>query len=225
MLEVLCMKWGSQYTAQHVNVLESMLARNLTVKHRLTCFTDNPEGVRCRTLPLPDTVKGQQMSGKKRRYIKLWAYSDEMREHLAGDRLLCLDLDIVITGSIDHIVSRKEEIVFWDDPHQHTPYNSSVVLMTAGSRNQVWDEFDPKQSPKRCETSVVIGHDQNWASQVLGANEATWTKEDGIYSMRNDVMKHGLKENACIVVFHGPRDPAMPDFQRKYPWIQRHWYI
>lgn len=223
MLEIVCFKWG-KYAAHHVNVLESMLSRNLTIKHRLTCITDNPDGVNCRTYPLPSTVKGVSMSGAKRRYIKLWAYSDEMREVMDGRRLLLLDLDIVITGNLDDIVSRAEEIVFWDDPHQLTPYNSSVVLMNIGSRKQVWDRFDPKHSPKVCETSTVIGHDQNWAAQVLGPDEATWTKRHGIYSMRNDVMREGLKDNAKIVVFHGPRDPSMPEFQRKYPWIQKHWY-
>lgn len=222
-VEVVAFKWGSQYTAEHVNNLESMLRRNLSVEHRLTCFTDDSRGIRCRTVPLPDTVKGADFTGRKRRYIKLWAYSEDMREHLSGDRLLLLDLDIVITGSLDAIVSRTEPVVFWDDPNQHTPYNSSVVLMDIGARRQVWNEFDPDESPKRCEQNRIIGHDQCWAGMVLGPGEATWTAKDGIVSMFNDVMPKGLPDNARIVVFHGNRDPAMPSFQKKYPWIRRHW--
>lgn len=223
MLEVICFKWGTQYTADHVNVLQAMLARHLTVPHRLNCITDKPAGLHCRTIPLPETVKGAKWDGRKRRYIKLWAYSAEIGEHLEGDRLLLLDLDIVITGNMDALVQRDEPIVFWDDPHQATPYNSSVVLMGVGARRQVWDAFDPDTSPKECERSKVIGHDQCWAGLVLGPDEATWTKADGVLSMRNDVMGKKLPGNARIVVFHGNRDPSEAKMQKDYPWIARHW--
>ena len=44
---VACLKWGTRYSADYVNNLRAMVARNLTVAHRFLCITDDPSGVEC----------------------------------------------------------------------------------------------------------------------------------------------------------------------------------
>ena len=53
---VLCIKWGTMYGPEYVNILYGMVARNLTGPFRLICFTDDSEGVRpeVECLPLPE---------------------------------------------------------------------------------------------------------------------------------------------------------------------------
>lgn len=226
MLEIVCMKWGEQYGADHVNRLHEMLRRNVSQPFRLTCFTDRYFESGARLLPLPVTPKTEGMHGKKLRYTKLWFYSKNCADLFGGRKALFLDLDVVITGSLDPLLDSDDDIKLWDDPHQKTPYNSSIVLHKTGTRTAIWDRFDPETSPTVCERNKVIGHDQNWVSVVIGPNEPTWKKSDGIYSFRNDIMRPNLKElpdDARIVVFHGPRDASQESIQVRYPWVKEHW--
>ena len=61
MLTVVCVKWGSKYGAEYVNRLAAGVQRNLTLKHRIVCFTDDregiDEGIDIATLPLVDDLK------------------------------------------------------------------------------------------------------------------------------------------------------------------------
>ena len=43
---VLCMKWGTVYGPEYVNILYAMVARNITGEFKVVCFTDNSAGIR-----------------------------------------------------------------------------------------------------------------------------------------------------------------------------------
>ncbi|MDH2328450.1 glycosyl transferase [Cereibacter sp. SYSU M97828] len=98
--QIICINWGTKYGPRFINRLYAMVARNITPPFSFTCFCDNPDGIRpevdCQPLPeidykLPVTKKG------------IWPKS-----RLWGERLgtlegpvLFMDLDLVITGSLD----------------------------------------------------------------------------------------------------------------------------
>lgn len=42
---VVCMKWGTVYGPEYVNILHHMVQRNLTGPYRFICLTDNPAGL------------------------------------------------------------------------------------------------------------------------------------------------------------------------------------
>ena len=42
---VLCVKWGSKFSADYVNRLYNMVERHLTLTHRFICLTDDPTGL------------------------------------------------------------------------------------------------------------------------------------------------------------------------------------
>lgn len=94
------MKWGTAYGALDVNRLYGMVARNLTGEFQVTCFTDDPSGIRpevkCYPLPplgcqIPPDVPGKWPK------VALWAKD---LEGLTGIALF-VDLDSVIVGNID----------------------------------------------------------------------------------------------------------------------------
>lgn len=102
MKQVICIRWGNKYGPDFVNKLYAMVARNITPPFTFTCFTDSAEGVRpevdCQPLPeipyeLPVTRRG--MWPKSR----LWG---EKLGNLSGP-VLFLDLDVVVTGSLDDL--------------------------------------------------------------------------------------------------------------------------
>ena len=119
---------------------------------------------------------------------------------------------------------RKEPFVIWGDTNPQTLYNGSMMLLSAGARRQVWDRFDPDSSPAKAKGSGNFGSDQAWISYSLGKGEAKWTRQDGVYSFRNEIQRGGglLPANARIVMFHGVVDPWSAAAQR-LPWVRQHW--
>ena len=235
MITVVCWKWKSPrgyrstFTSVHVNTLRNMVARHLHLPHEFVCVTDDPEGINkdIHLVRLWDDFKElQSFVGPKRPscYCRLKVFNAEAAG--LGERILSIDLDAVITGDITPLVSRDEDFVIWGDTTPRTLYNGSFWLLRRGTRQRVWDEFDPAKSPQLTKQARIIGSDQAWISYVLGSGEATWTKEDGVYSFRNNLQGNSystLPSNVRIVFFHGHRDPWHSDIQRKYTWVRKNY--
>ncbi|MFI0845267.1 glycosyl transferase [Mesorhizobium sp. IMUNJ 23232] len=105
--QIICINWGTKYGPVYINRLYGMVARNITPPFTFTCFTDNDQGVRpevrCEPLPplnaeLPKHSRG--IWGKAR----LW--NAELAD-LEGP-VLFLDLDLLVTGSLDDFFSRGD---------------------------------------------------------------------------------------------------------------------
>ncbi len=100
MKQVICINWGSLYGAPYINRLYGMVARNITPPFRFVAFTDTRDGVRpeidCFDLPpMPGEIP-KKTPGKWQK-SRLW--TAELGD-LTGN-FLFLDLDVLITGSLD----------------------------------------------------------------------------------------------------------------------------
>lgn len=231
MLRVVCWKWAnpgyrSTFTAEHVNTLRNMVARNYRGPHEVVCMTDDPTGIDgdIRVLPVPmkyADLPSPWSSGGPSCYRRLWLFSDEAAD-VIGDRMVSIDLDCVITGDMGLLWDRPEDFVGWNDPNRHGTYCGSMWLLRAGTRTKVWETFDPVESPAKVKaSSTCFGSDQGWMSLVLGPGEAKWAQPQGVYSWRNDIKttagKH-LPENARVVFFHGEDDPWTAG--QRYQWVK-----
>lgn len=238
MLDVVTFKWKplhgyrSHFSPAAVNTLRAMVARHYQKPHRFTCITDDPAGLdhRVRALPLwPDHAEVLSPFGRQNPscYRRLKIFSREARE-LIGSRILCMDLDAVVTGDLAPLFDRHEEFVMWSGTAGRNPYNGSMVMVTAGARPQLWEDFDPEKSPRLAVRAGFVGSDQAWIAYKLGPHEARWTKADGVYSWRMDVRNRrgALPKGARLVFFHGSgADPWQPYPQQLAPWIRDHWTI
>jgi hypothetical protein len=96
---VLCMKWGTLYTAEYVNVLASAVRAHLPGPYRFVCLTNDPEGLAAgvETFPIPDI-------GLEHRhwYDGAWPKVAVLSHDLHGlrGRALFIDLDSVILGDL-----------------------------------------------------------------------------------------------------------------------------
>jgi len=99
MQTVICMKWGTRYGADFVNRLYAAIQRNTERETQLVCLTDDSTGVdenvRCEAIP--DINLPEDLVVTPWRKLVLWK---ESIAGLSGD-VLFLDLDLVITGSLD----------------------------------------------------------------------------------------------------------------------------
>lgn len=234
-MEFVTFKWRpaagyrSSFGPATVNTLWSMIRRNFRGDCRLTCITDDPAGIsrEVRVLPLwsdHSNLASPHGRGYPSCYRRLKLFSAEAAE-LIGERFVCMDLDVVITGDITPLFDTEAEFKIWGDTARGTPYNGSLWMLRAGARRQVWDDFDPVKSPKTSLALHYIGSDQGWIGAKLGPGEPKWTTRDGVYSYRNHIQtahQYQLPANARIVIFHGAVDPWSQQAQC-VSWVRKHY--
>jgi hypothetical protein len=207
-----------------------MVARNLSRPHRFVCITDQDvPGVE--TVPLDRTTFVDGL-----RSAKLMLFRRDAGK-LIGERILYLDLDCVIVGDLGPLVDTDAPIKIWANPHwrndsafgdegtkRWAPFNSSMMLLTAGVRPDIYETFDYAKSRK-----IWRGEDQDWVSYHIGADwPHYWTEADGVHNSTwlPNARTGGpttLPAGARIVHFPGRRSPCMPEIGRLHPWIEAHY--
>lgn len=240
-VKIVCLKWGTKYPAEYINRLYRMVNKHLSLPFEFYCLTDNTDeldsNIRVLDLELESGLKG-------------WWYKLQLFKHdfygLSGQAMF-LDLDVVITGSIDSLFEfNADDFVIIKDLQQGKIYNSSVFKLQLGSQTHIWDSFikDKAGIVKR------MHGDQDWISEtVTGAK--IWPK-DWVVSFKKECNarnKHswgiigrflrskGLflpkgiaspPKEAKIVYFHGKPDPddvvnTPYGMWKKAPWIKQEW--
>ena len=145
---VVCLKHGSKYSAEYVNVLKKMTQRNLTVPHEFVCFTEDPKGIDpdIKILPLPTIqIKGW--------WFKTMLFNPNLQ--IQGT-MLFIDLDVVIFKNIDRLFQHSPGtfMVCRDFNRCFQPnwqkMNSSVVRWNTGQHPQLYNNFikDPFIRPE-----------------------------------------------------------------------------
>ena len=231
MISVVTWKWKpaagyrSKFGPENVNTLAAMVARYYRKPHRFICVTDEPAGIDSRIEVVPlweqfSELKNPSGPANPSCYRRLRMFSKDA-EDFFGPRFVSLDLDCVIAGDLSPLWDRPEDFVAWSDTNPRTHYNGSMMLLKAGTRTPIWDEFDPRTSPNAAKRAGHFGSDQAWISYRLGSGEATWGTRDGVYSYRNHLRgANSLPANARVVMFHGQIDPWSPQAQR-LPWVRK----
>ena len=226
--------YHTSFSPETVNVLRDMVRRNFPHPHRFVCVTDDPEGIDkgIEIVPLGDLyadIPNPSLQNGPSCYRRLRMFGAEA-ESTFGKRFVSLDLDCVIVGEMASVWDRSEDFIAWGDTSRRNKYNGSMILLTAGSRTKVWEQFDPIESPKKTRHQGLLGSDQAWLHYCLGPNEPIWGRADGVYSFRNHLedrpgrpsnMK--LPENARIIFFHGNINPWDTEVREKYEWVSRHY--
>jgi hypothetical protein len=245
MLEIVCWKWKSPhgyrstFDAASVNTLRAMVARNLRLPHRFNCITDDARGIDgdVRVIPLWDDFASVPNPSNRQNpscYRRLRMFSAEARD-LIGERIVSMDLDVVITGDLTPLFDRPDDFVIWGGQSVqpggrgavYSWYNGSLMMLRAGTRTKVWEQFDPARSPQLANAAGCRGSDQGWIAYCLGKNESVWGTKDGVYSFRNHIVtsRGALPGNARLVAFHGRHDPWHVALHKSYPWIASHYRI
>lgn len=233
-LRIVCFKWKpkhayrSHFGPEAVNTLKRMIARHYPAPHELICVTDDPRGIdpNIRIIPLwldHADIPSPHGVNNPSCYRRLKLFSREAAEFI-GPRFVSLDLDVVICADMRPLWDRPEDFLIWGDTARNTPYNGGMYLLRAGTRAQVWEDFDPRTSPMAGRRLNYVGSDQAWIGARLGTMEKKWTKKDGVVSYRNEVLPSGhLPPGTRVVLFHGKHDPWNRDIQMKHVWVRQHY--
>ena len=218
----------TQYTPEHVNTCARMIHRNLTLAHRFVVMTDQIDAEFDPLItPIPlwddwhDLRSPEWLPEFPQCYVRLKAFSAASRA-VFGERFVSVDLDCVVTGSLDSILGRSEDFLIcyrapikYDD--RKSRYQSSMWMMNAGARKAVWSKFRGEQSfdaiRGKCKPEDArrfLSTDQGWMLYALGRTEAGWGMKDGVYFwpwLRANRMTAKLPGNAKIIFFQGQEKP------------------
>lgn len=218
-LNVCVFKWStpgyrSQFSPEYVNIFAAMLARNTTVPYKLWCITDDADGLDSSIEALelwPNPVPSYGDSNAPNCFRRLFMFSREIAEAL-GPRWMWSDLDCVITGNIDAILTDESDFRIWRPSGDTSRCNGSLVLHRAGTMTQVWDEFSPAKvgtiEEFRAQTNH-LGSDQAWLSRYLTPETPTFGEDDGVFAfrkLRNPALeRHMAKQEKAAARGKGPR--------------------
>lgn len=196
-----------------------MVERHLKREHKFYCITENPSQVHgIETIPAPIQIADS--------WCKIGLFTSQLQKVKQGDEMLYLDLDVIITGSLDKLIHEKLEDVpdydhssmvkskdLWIAKDWRDPFNSSVMYWIHGRQGRIYAAFQGQSDIHR------LRGDQNLIAEV--APDAKTFDPKDILSYKFDGVKNKDEKPKCkIVLFHGkPKMTDLPDVQ----WIKQEW--
>lgn len=225
MLAICTWLWGDKYSPTDVMKLRNGVARHLKQQHRFMVMTERerdwspPDGIERHAIKAPHLLAHKGCFARLHMFDYGWQINRKI-----DDRLVCLDLDAIVTGPLDQLFDRSETFVILAGANSRNPcpYNGSVMMLRPGHHGEVWSTFSIQAANET--PFYEFPDDQGWLSQRLPM-AATWPcgRRSGIYGF----MKPGwpyqtnrLPDKARIVAFPGARSPK--DFMH-LPWVREHW--
>ncbi len=221
---VMCMKWGTLYSADYVNVLFSATGKHLQKPFRFVCLTENAQGIdpAIECYPIPDPGLGGSYYGRGG-WPKLLVHKADLYG-LRG-RCLFIDLDSIITGDLTPMLQAPGGIVMIREWCRFADYfrkyqvngATGVFAWQIGSQAQIYDGFiaDPGSA------AANFRSEQRFVTE-RASDIRFWAHPD-VISFKRHLMAPalldrfiGVKEpwpGVRIVAFHGHPRPidVVPD--------------
>lgn len=239
---IVCMKWGDRYPAGYVNCLWSMIKRNTARPTRLVCYTDDPAGIdpEVTTLPMLEMPLPARVARRPWRKIALWAPEVP---GISGD-VLFLDLDVVITGSLDEFFDHAPAATFcvienWTQKGSGIG-NTSCYRFRVGAHSYIYERMCRESD------AALAAHpnSQTYISRTI--SQKTFWPAEWCVSFKHTLLPRWplnffqcarLPADTKVVCFTGKPDPdeardgrwPAPWHKRIYkhvrstPWIAEHW--
>ena len=237
-VNVLCMKWGTKYSAEYVNTLYSMVARNLSREFRFVCLTEDGVGLddQVEVFPLPEL--SVDLGGPERGWNKLAVFAETLYD-LKG-KVLCLDLDLIITGSLDDLFDYPGEVMIIRDwIKKDGTGNSSVYRFEVGAHAEILNEFEGSFE----QIKNTHRNEQEYLSAAMMAKDAlVYWPDSWCRSFKRHCIKPfsfliaretEIPEDTRVLVFHGRPDPheaiagTSGKWYRRFKpatWVSAHWH-
>jgi hypothetical protein len=194
-LTVVCVKTGPKYPAEYVNRLARMVRRNLNLEYGFVCVTDDPEGI---TEPMLRAVPPPYPGW----WAKLGLFMPRAFGHIES-RVLYLDLDVVVTGSLDELVTFPTSFAMHQDfLNPGRVHASAVMVLDAGVAPNIWKTF--VGNPHKFINRHKSGGDQEYLTVVHPG--ADLLPRRWVVSYKKDA-KEVVPDDARVVCFHGKPKP------------------
>jgi len=224
MLTIATWCWGLKYDHNYVAKLAAGVRRNVGLPHRFVVVTDNltlgryaDDAWRIAAQDLFLTSHPGCLA-RLRMFDPVW-----QMEHgiAAGDRLVCIDLDAIVTGTLDPLFDRDDDFTILQGVNSANPnpYNGSIFMLRGGVHPEVWRDFSLEAVRKV--PHFTIPDDQAWFHHKM-PHAGAWGPYDGVYGFGKPGWPKGdeLPTGARLVAFPGHRDPSK---FTHLGWVREHW--
>lgn len=226
---VLCMKWGTLYGADYVNVLHNAVRRNLSGSFRFVCLTDDGAWLDAgiETFPIPEFGLEQWHW-----YDGAWPKLGVFRRDLYGlsGRALFIDLDMMVLDRLEPFFDVPHPFVTtdmgpnWRRRHGDGPVEPGTCMFAfdIGQEAQILDLFTADR-----DGCVARFHIEQNCVAAFASSMATWPP-GWVISFKRHLRRPPLlglarpvprpPAGARVLAFHGKPRPA--DLIRPGIWGQ-----
>lgn len=232
---ILCIKWGSLFTPQEVNILYRACADHLSDPLRFVCVSDTPDGLdpAIEFRPIPDIGLSQADIKRPGVWRKLSLYHSDL--HDLGP-VLFIDLDMVVTGPLAHFFDRPDQVTFLDTGPAWRP------KPRAGSREAGTGlfTFDPAREAHILKDFLAdpahhmatTRNEQDFVSARL-QDHGFWPDGAVVSFKRHLCWRYGIgmvrkpvqpAPETSVVAFHGTPRPS-DTFQNRVWGPAPHWHL
>ena len=210
---VLCVKWGDRYTAEHVNRLYKMVKRNMSLPFSFYCLTEDSTDIN----PEVNIIDLDLSLDLKKWWWKVCLFQDNL---VSGDVNLYLDLDVVIQQSIDHMFYDTPQVGIIDRSYvtnsffcnrehdddflssSRTYYNSSILSWRNNSQQHIYDTFI---KDKEWFTYFYRGLD-GFLFNEIDPKHFIPINEDDFYFRRSQILMDGTDPNVRAHLIENRKD-------------------
>jgi hypothetical protein len=195
MVDVVCIFTGDKYSTEYVVRLERAVDSHLHQSFQFWCVSDRRQYNNWTQIRADSNLPGW------------WQKLALFRENPFcfdgfGDRLLYLDLDVVITGSLDEIVNFDSSFAMHRDfeRRDRNMNASAVMVLDRGAATDIWHRFD--ENPR----AAMDGFhgDQEFITSVCPAPDLLPSRWVVSYKLEAQT---GIPDGAKVVCFHGKPKP------------------
>lgn len=210
MLTVCTWLWGKKFGPEYVQNLEAGVHRHLKQPHRFVVVSHHPEDANLTARP--------GCFARLRMFDRSWQVKNGI-----DDRLVCIDLDAVITGPLDPLFDRPEPFVIMRGGNSANPcpYGGALMMLRLGANPEIWDDFSLPAAAKV--PHYAFPDDQSWI-YAKNPNAAVWNvgAESGVYCFKKPGWPNGteLPPDARIVMFRGNN---LPSKYLHLDWVKTNW--
>lgn len=197
--------------AEYVNILFDMVRRNLADGYpgKFVCYTDDSRG-------LSDSVVSRPLPGNLQGWFnKLYLFKEGEFEE--GERIIFLDLDTCITGSLDKIIQYDGEFACLQDFYVPNRYATGIMMWRGGFGKEIWDSYEREGFPTGFDFGDMAWINTVFAEEKYIPNIIQKLFKGSICSFK-DHAREGIPESVKIVCFHGEPRPHDADNWVPYVW-------
>lgn len=216
-INIICIKWGHEYSSKDVNNLYYMCHKNIS-KYELKfhCFTDNNEGLHSNILAHPLPVLNIPAHENKYSYKKEVGLCDDNLGNLNGKRVLFFDLDVVIVSEINTLIefiTKDNEFYIIRDWNKNNGKigNASCYSWIVGTLGTIKEDFE--KEPSKWTNKFYTASQEYLSYKVIEKfGKLNFFPKEWIVSFKNDCIppfylryfvEPKLPSSAKIIAFHG----------------------
>ena len=221
MINILCVKHGSKYSADYVNKLYSMVSRNLKKPFEFYCYTEDPTNLRSEVQVIP--IESD---------LEKWWLKLDLLNIFTKDTNILFDLDVVIMNPLERLLSVKtrtlsilyaqwkEGYIIPADVGYATLYNSSIMKWEGDQGLEVYNYFKLNQDKILFKYKGIDRYMFNENVEVdLLPTSIAYSYWKGVrYKKDTTPEKKRLDYEVCILN-HNPKPHELID-----SWIHEYWY-